>query len=345
MSTQNRDAGVPITVLPESDLQHVRLLELPPELLALLTGESPPRLQLKSKEDLAGNAKDANVVLCTPDTTYNVRQVSTSNSVYLTQTTEKQDPGGGPPKIGVEAVAKCDTTIELLTTPTTQAAEPYIKAALPVYSSNGNYGSAVPVTKAELFSHIPLSQAQCQIGWLNLACFESQDPQGCYVPSAKVKNEIWQLAVTAATADGISLTDPYPTDDLPAFAMDICQDWPTELVSSVLKATSLLNEVGHFEIDEGRAVRFTGLNLLQAKSEGRAIEATGFLRAWRDLLPEAWREKCEFAALQGFYALQDGGSMIKYVDSAPATTATTESKSLGAKRKWHEKFAASRKKT
>ncbi|KXT00490.1 hypothetical protein AC578_4062 [Pseudocercospora eumusae] len=344
MSTQHRHAGLPITVLPESDLQHVRLLELPPELLALLTGECPPRLQLKSKEDLAGNAKDANLVLCTPDRTYNVRQVSTSNTLYLTQTAEKQDPGGGPPKIGVDAVAKCDTTIELLST-TKQSAVPFIKPALPVYSSNGNYASAVPVTKTELFSHIPLSQAECEESWSELACFESQHPPGCYVPSAKVKAEIWQRAVTAATADGINLTDPFPADDLPAFAMDICQDWPAELVSSVLKGASNLTPGGHFAIDETKAVRFTGLNLLQVKSEGRAIEATGFLRAWRDLLPEAWRAKCEFAALQGFYALQDGGSMIKYADSAPATTATTESKSLGAKRKWHEKFAASRKKT
>ncbi|EME78384.1 uncharacterized protein MYCFIDRAFT_205014 [Pseudocercospora fijiensis CIRAD86] len=343
MSTQDREAGVPISVLPESDLQHVRLLELPPELLALLTGECPPRLQLKSKEDLAGNAKDANVVLCTPDRTYNVRQVSTSNSVYLTQTTEKQDPGGGPPTIGVEAVAKCDTTIELLST-TKQSAVPFIKTALPVFSSNGNYASAVPVTKAELFAHIPLSQAECEEGWSELACFESPHPRGCYVPSAKVKSEIWQLALTAATADGISLTDPFPDDDIPAFAMDICQDWPSELVSSVLKGGSSLTPGGHFALDESKAVRFAGINLLQAKSEGRAIEATGFLRAWRDVLPEAWRDKCEFTALQGSYALQDGGSMIKYIDTAPATIATTDSKSLGAKRKWHEKFAASRKK-
>lgn len=43
MSTQQAGRGHPVTVLPESSLQHVRLLELPAELLALVTSETPPR--------------------------------------------------------------------------------------------------------------------------------------------------------------------------------------------------------------------------------------------------------------------------------------------------------------
>lgn len=34
--------GIPVSILPESDLRHFRLLELPAELLALVTSESPP---------------------------------------------------------------------------------------------------------------------------------------------------------------------------------------------------------------------------------------------------------------------------------------------------------------
>lgn len=286
-------------------------------------------------------------MLCSPDRTYNIRQVSTSNSVYLTQISEKVDPGGGPPRIGVEAVAKCDTTIELLST-SKQSAVPYIKAALPTLASTGNYGSGPAITRAELFSHIPLSQAECEESWAELACFESQDPMGCFIPSGKVKAEVWQLAVTAAAADGINLTDPFPANDVPAYALDLCQDFPVGLVSSVLKSASSPTPGGHLAIDEAKAIRFAGLSLLQAQSEGKAIEATGFLKTWRDLVPEAWREKCEFTALKGSYVLQDNGSMIKYIDNSPTTAATgaaTESKSLGAKRKWHEKFAASRKKT
>jgi hypothetical protein len=46
----------------------------------------------------------------------------------------------------------------------------------------------------------------------------------------------------------------------------------------------------------------------------------------------------------------DNGKSIKYVDTTAATSAAIEAtareaKSLGAKRKWHEKFRASSKKT
>lgn len=249
-------------------------------------------------------------------------------------------------KLGVEAVAKCDTTVELLPTATSSAA-PYVKAELPTYASTGTYGTKKTVAKGELFSHIPLSEAECEAGFSELACFESRDPAGCFIPSGKVKAEIWQAAITAAVADSIDLTTPFPKDDIPAFAIDLPGDWPVELIASILRSVSSETPGGHLAVDEEKAVRFAGLALLQAKSEGNPVEATALLRAWRDAIPEAWRSKCEFAILKGFYELQDGGSTIKYIDgfaaSLAAPSTATESKSLGAKRKWHEKFRASKK--
>lgn len=43
MSTQNPEAGITVSILPEKQLERVRLLELPPELLALVTSENPPK--------------------------------------------------------------------------------------------------------------------------------------------------------------------------------------------------------------------------------------------------------------------------------------------------------------
>lgn len=46
----SRSDGIHVSILPENDLQHFRLLELPPELLALVTSETPPVwVQLKSR--------------------------------------------------------------------------------------------------------------------------------------------------------------------------------------------------------------------------------------------------------------------------------------------------------
>jgi len=41
MSTQ-ADAGISLSLLPEDNQQSFRLLELPPELLNLLTSDNPP---------------------------------------------------------------------------------------------------------------------------------------------------------------------------------------------------------------------------------------------------------------------------------------------------------------
>lgn len=338
-----------MTVLPGRGLHHVRLLELPAELLALITSETPPLLQLKSTEDVTGDAKDANAVLCTKDKTWNIRQVSTSNSVYLTHQLETPDKDGVVPRIGVQAWSKCDSTLELLPE-AKQSAAPYIKKVLPTYASTGNYGSQKSISKAELFSHIPLSEVECQDGWSELACFESTDPEGCFTPSAAVKTQIWQAAITAATAEGANLTDPFIADDIPAFALDLRSDWPLEILAAVFAAVSTSTPGGNLAIDEDRCVRFIGRSQLEHGSGGRMTDVAGFKKAWKDAMPEAWRSKCELNLLAGAYSLHDDGSGIKYVDGYHSTTAAAngappaEAKSaIGAKRKWHEKFRAQKK--
>ncbi|CAK3930751.1 Hypothetical predicted protein [Lecanosticta acicola] len=348
MSTQHPEAGVTVSILPERALEHVRLLELPAELLALVTSENPPILHLRSRENLNGEAKDANAVLCTPDKTYNVRQVSTSNSVYLTRPRGTAGDEGGLPQKAIEAVAKCDSTLELVPAGK-QSAVPYIKSTLPTFASTGSYGSAKSISRTELFSNIPLSQAECEAGYQTLACFESSDPQGCFIPSAKVKMQIWETALTTAIAEGADLKDPYLAEDIPVFAMDLKEDWPLELIAAVFAGVSSPTPGGNLVIDEDKCVHFVGLNLLEQRSAGRATDVKDFLKAWKDTVPEAWRQKCEISAIQGWYKLQDNATSISFIDGSSSTAETPsgakeEAKTaLGAKRKWHEKFRASKK--
>ncbi|CZT14685.1 uncharacterized protein RCC_00658 [Ramularia collo-cygni] len=351
MSTQDPTAGVPITVLPEYSLQHYRLLELPADLLELLsTSDHPPILQLKSKENSDGNAKDANAVLCTPEKTYDIRQVSSSNSVYLTKPHECADEGGGVPRTGIETVAKCSSTIELLPTKK-QSAAPYIKAALPTYVSTGKYSSQNSTSRAELYSHIPLSQAECELGWSELACFESTSPQGCFVPSGQVKVQIWQAAITAATAEGTDLSSSFSKNDIPGYAVDLAEDWPTDLVAAVFAGVSQPIAETIVAVDKEKCIQFVGLSLLQARSEGRPTETAAFLKAWRDLMPESWRASCQLPVLKGSYTVQPGGNSITHtasvVDAKGAIVSPNDENetktTLGAKRKWHEKFRASKR--
>ncbi|EME40955.1 hypothetical protein DOTSEDRAFT_74493 [Dothistroma septosporum NZE10] len=337
-----------MSILPGNGLQHVRLLELPAELLTLVTSASPPLLQLKSKEDVTGDARDASAVLCTIDKTWNIRQVSTSNSVYLTQHVEIPDTDGALPRAGVQAWSKCGSMLELLPE-AKQSAAPYIKKMLPIYASTGNYGSQASISKAELFSHIPLSKAECQDGWSELACFESKDPDGCFIPSAAVRAQIWQAAITAATAEGADLKGPFIADDIPASALDLRSEWPLTVLAAIFAAVSTPTPGGNLAMDEDRCVRFVGMSQLEVRSAGRATDVAGFKKAWKDAMPEAWRSKCELNVLDGAYSLNDDGSSIKYVDShhslaAITTGAPAEAKSaIGAKRKWHDRFRPHKK--
>lgn len=299
-------------------------------------------MQLKSTENIDGTAKDANAVLCTQDRTYEVRQVNTSNSVYVTKPCHQ-----GGSNNALEAIAKCNSTLELTPVSKTSAI-PFIKKALPIYASTGNFESPKSVSKAELFSHIPLSQAECEEGWSELACFESINPPGCFIPSAKVKVQVWETALTAATAEGANLQDPFIADDIPVFAMDLREDWPIELLTGIFASVSPKTAGDNLAIDEERCVRFVGLSQLEARSGGRATDLAGFIKAWKDSVPEAWRGKCETSIIKGWYNLQDGGKSITFIDGQKTADAPTgaaeESKSaLGAKRKWHEKFKSSKR--
>lgn len=270
--------------------------------------------------------------------------------MYLTKPHETLDEGGGLPRTGIETVAKCDSTIELLPI-AKQSAAPYIKAALPTYVSTGKYSSEKTVSKSELFSHISLSEAECELGWSELACFESLEPSGCFVPSGQVKVQIWQAAITAATAESADISSSFSRNDVPSYAVELTEDWPASLVTAIFASVSQPIADTILAVDRDRCVEFVGTSLLQARSEGSATETAVFLKAWKELMPEKWRANCQLSVLKGSYTPQPGGMTITYAASVvdakgvivKPTDADETKTTLGAKRKWHEKFRASKR--
>lgn len=247
-------------------------------------------------------------------------------------------------------MAKCDSTIELLPN-AKQSAAPFVKAALPTYVSTGKYSSEKSISKAELFSHIPLSQAECELGWSELACFESTKPPGCFVPSGLVVVQIWEHALNAALAERADISSAFSRNDIPSYAVELMEDWPSDLVVNVFASVSQPIADTILAVDRDQCVRFIGLNLLQARSEGRPTETAAFLKAWKDMMPEAWRTNCQLSVLKGSYTAQDGGSSITHIASVVnatgviVNTANTDEKktTLGAKRNWHDKFRSSKR--
>lgn len=310
------------------------------------------RLQLKSQEGSPGQTVDSNAVLCTPDKTYTLRQVSTSNEVYLAQASSTSD--SFPPQGRLEAIAKCDSTLELQAAKNVSAI-PHIKAALPTYATTGHYDAKSLLSKERLFANIPLSDAECAQAWQDLACFElaEANSQRAIIPSNGAKLKLWSVILESAIARGFDLTGSIDVKDVASIAEDL-NDWPAELVAAVVRSMCSNSEAvgGYSQLEEIKCARVVGEMLLRERTEnGRnATSLRSITEAWADMLPEKWRGRAEMSILENCYVLENGGEDVGFIEDSSvegsggsaATSAETKS-TLGAKRKWHEKFRASKK--
>ncbi|KAK0253288.1 hypothetical protein LTR91_009730 [Friedmanniomyces endolithicus] len=343
MSAQ-ADEGSPFSLLPEEGRQHFRLLELPPDLLELIVSEPSTSLHFKSgpKSSKAGLNSDA--VICTPNKTYNIRQVNTSNSVYICQpTSHNDDDDDENPQPGLQAIAQSSWTLELSST-ASPSAVPYLKAALPTYSSTGTYQSnELRASKQQIFDDTPLSQAECEAAWKDLACFEVEsDPKGCFLPTASAKVQVWRAILESATAAGVDFGGNQLSLKQVEMVIDRSdEDWPDELGRAML--ASVCDHEGM--IDQGRGVRAVGLDLLAVEGT-RGMHVSELLKKWKDALPEKWRAAAKVEALpRSEYTLSDDRKTITLagVGSGVAAAAAESKSTLGAKRKWHERFRESKK--
>lgn len=305
------------------------------------------RLQFKSQGGPTGSATESSTVLCTPDKTYNLRQVSTSNTLYIAQPSFAA--GDTLERPGLEAIAQVHSTLELQPSGTSSAV-PYIKAALPMYASTGHYEPKDAMTKESLFAIIPLSDAECQQSWLKLVCFETGQPPRAFVPSVSAKLKVWQDILAAATANGVDLSDHDAVSKLlPSVTND---DLPEELYKAVICSTmepaSGLN--GDGMTHEIKCSRFVGLSLLEdrTKATHSTMSVDAFKSAWADMLPEKWRSLADVNLLESACRFENNGRSVSFVEVDPSITADSgtpaEAKgTLGAKRRWHEKFRAAKK--
>ncbi|KAF5519852.1 hypothetical protein CGCA056_v007773 [Colletotrichum aenigma] len=100
----SQDPGIPLTHAPDGRVY--KLMELPPELEALLAADDAPVITLKST--------DTNALLKTPDKTYKLLQKNTSNSLILLTPHSSVPSTEDIPTSGLAAIATIHETIELV---------------------------------------------------------------------------------------------------------------------------------------------------------------------------------------------------------------------------------------
>lgn len=289
---------------------------------------------------MSGNSLDWNAVLCTPDKTYCLRQVNHSNSVYITQPAALHDDEHDQlDRRGIEAIAQTMSVLEPSLAKNVSAV-PYLKALLPVYASTGLAQSKDARGKDEVFADVPLSDTECEQAWTELACFELAESSACFIPSATVRLQAWKSIFTHATAAGIDLTTPLNSDNIDQLAQ-VDEDLPEELSQAVLR--SVCGSKGSLPlVDEERCIRLVGL--INLECQPGVLPMTSFLRAWQDSLPEKWRSKVDVTLLKPHYHVD--GASIRYAGHGPDSNVENDPEiksTLGAKRKWHDKFRSSKK--
>ena len=295
-------------------------------------------LKLKSAEDSSAHA-----VLCTSNQTFDLRQVSTSNELYVIRPSKDSSDGSS----GLVAIGQPQSTLEVMPSKP-RLAVPLVQAAVPVYASTGHAGDGGRViSKTDLFANLPLSDAECEQAWIDLACFEHNGH--AVVPNANVKVKVWNGILTTATANGIDLSGPLDQEQQ-AKLVASDDDWPSSLCEAVLRSM-LASATGGDELhlDEIKSVRCIGASLLKDQTESRQnLSESAFLAAWADSLPEQWRGRAELKLLQGSYRKEAGHiafsqtqSNLEVPGNGDATSIT--SSAAGAKRKWHEKFRSTKR--
>ena len=281
-------------------------------------------------------------MLCTPTNSFQIRQVQTSNSLFVTQPILLNDQADGTPTPTTCAIASCTATLELH--PTDASAAAHLSDLLPVYDIVAGEVDTThnARTKAHVFTDVPLSDAQCEQAWDDLLAFELSGSS--YRPSVNALRQVWASINAAASAESVQLDNQFLGHDLANLVAE--EGHPAALALAVFRhlASPEQDTRGQWScLDRRKTVSHVGTTLLQAKQGVADTPVAEFIDEWRDLLPEAWRSDAELLAIEGSYDLPSS-TTIRAKSNAASTAQPAAPKPAAAKGKWHEKFAKTRKK-
>lgn len=212
--------------------------------LRLLLTRNPARsLHLKSPPAGSGNY----VNLCTPSQTYFLRQVQSSNSIFLLRPTEwvehRADGDGDGYGNGVEevkydavtAVGLCKYTLELQGIKDVEGKVlEFMRGSVRVYDLadmeadaggmdvdvDGATGSKEEKDRvlSRFFADTPFSPVECERAWTDICGFvhaaKGTSELVCWEATARVKLAVWKKIVEGALLEGIDLGKQFMTRDL-----------------------------------------------------------------------------------------------------------------------------------
>ncbi|CAG7957245.1 unnamed protein product [Penicillium salamii] len=385
MSTQDSRSILFTNTRPQ---QGFRLLELTPDLEKLLTSKDAPTLELKSPSAALAKlvpdpAAQDYVNLCTATQTYRIRQVQSSNSIHVLRPShgeisqadikvvEDVETSLDLPNEAVTTIAKCSSTLELHVPAGGFSAIPFLEKSLRLYDrhddgdihmdESGPLGAKeMREVREQMCRDIPVSTAQCEQGWVDLCAFvDGGEEVAGWRPSARARLHVWKCLVEGAVLQGIDLEKQLLVGDLWKSVFDDEQDapFPRALLDAVVRRIcvrderpALADEMKWASFDRTECTRWVGETWLAANahSASSAVGRSEFMRAWRDCLPESWREDVALSKLtDGCYKSADPTTIYYLAESqredSPKAAATGAAAAKAKNtRNWHELLKARR---
>ncbi|KAL0639289.1 hypothetical protein Q9L58_001750 [Maublancomyces gigas] len=350
------------------NLAPIRLLELPPALLELLSAsESPPILKIKASSGATSSvhSTDNHAVLCTPTQTYSLRQVYSSNSIILLQPSvplisppsdDNEDEDTDPlaflqPSMGLKAVSTAVSYMELV--PTIHDAHELLLKHIPLY--HGSFDGAMEsptekVPKVAILSALPISEGEFETAWKKLNCFCCSAGYAHRPSSSAVLAALGEI-FTCAAAESFTLS---PKDGFAVEALVSIMDddeevaIPQGLVDAAVAGVceEAVAETGRWKLDKAKCASYVGRALLedwQSKAKGDMLYVS-FISRWKSSVPEECVALCKLDCIKGWYThptpstirFVSGGTPIPAKSSSPSAAAPAPV--VTAKNKWHEKF-------
>ena len=197
-------------------------------------------LQLKSAIIASTNSNDAvqNAVLCSENQTFEVRQVQSSNTIYILKSSQSDSvvEYSALLKPGVSAIGQCKALLELV--PVATAPIAFLKQALPTYRGHETKWNlanrSTGANRASILTDAPFSTGEFDNAWVDVCAFEYKNE--ALLPAAVDLCHIWTSFMSAATIKGVDITKGFRTESLLYLITE--DGYPEQLVASVLKRLS-----------------------------------------------------------------------------------------------------------
>ena len=347
MSTE-KARSIPVDI--ESEQSSFRLFELPPELLESLSS-GREQLYLKARpHDPHQEDGTEEAVLCSSSETWHLRQVQSSNTLFLLRSSSSTD-NGQLPLSNLSIFASCTGTVETMKMPLSSqhmnSAKEWLVKLVPPYNDSSSPRSSSPISRSQLLDRVPFSQGEIEEALHEFVGFEyhTEHAASMFLPSSDSCLDTWKQMIQAAEELALDLTRPFVPQDV--WRETHPEDVPWGLFAAVLERVgdqSYMPDRDEIQLNETAAVNWTGILLLTKHAGSLAINDDTLLREWRTLLPDQWHinpTSQDLAQLRNPAGRIDGQSSTSTAREVANTKEDTKRKP-GA-RDWHKLFKKSRK--